>query len=134
VARAFMHRLQDAGFTIAYDWTSHREPELADLQGRARIAENDLQGVTAADAVVVILPGGFGTHTEMGFALGQHKPVVLIAVEEILLEGPHPIPFYYAPGVIRFIGPEAEDQAFRYLQHFRQAEADGEERSMEVWG
>ncbi|MHB1681287.1 MAG: group-specific protein [Bacilli bacterium] len=69
--------LTDFGHTITYDWTAHgrvQGPQLSD------VAWNELHiGVQEADVVIVLLPGGMGTHTELGAALAWGKVVIVCA-------------------------------------------------------
>ena len=89
-------RLRDAlvkaGHFITYDWTTHGRVA-GERRVLWRIAVNELEiGVSGADVVLVLLPGGLGTHTEMGFALAKGIPVVLCATSEHapLFDSHHP--------------------------------------------
>ena len=78
-ARELMEMLRAAGHTITYDWAEHGPVW---REGSARLREvgmAELAGVTQADAVIALLPGGRGTHTEIGAALASGKPVLLWA-------------------------------------------------------
>ena len=61
------------GWVWSYDWTGHT---FAD--DPSTVAAEDRNGVTRADAVIVLLPGGPGCHTEMGMALGIGKPLCVV--------------------------------------------------------
>ncbi len=61
------------GWSWSYDWTGHTFDD-----DPARVAHLDMCGVTAADAVIVILPGGPGTHVELGIALGRGIHVCVV--------------------------------------------------------
>jgi nucleoside 2-deoxyribosyltransferase len=65
----------------------------------AAIAEAELQGVRDADVLVVLLPGGYGTHVEIGAALALGKPVILHSPDRKTLETPYVCVFHYHPGV-----------------------------------
>ncbi|MHB1681500.1 MAG: group-specific protein [Bacilli bacterium] len=72
--------LTAVGHVITYDWTAHgrvQGPALTD------IAWKEIHvGVQEADAVIVLLPGGMGTHTELGAALAWGKVVIVCAPDE----------------------------------------------------
>lgn len=95
---AEVRRLRDElillGHEITYDWTEHgpapdRLPE---------ICEKEMVGVTYADLVFVILPGGKGTHVELGLALGWDIPIVLVSnTEEAINPHPDSCAFYWNP-------------------------------------
>ena len=56
-----------------------------------------------ADVLIVLLPGGYGTHVEIGAALALSKPVILHAPDRKTLETPYPCVFHYHPGVKLFV-------------------------------
>jgi len=73
---AVRDRLAREGHELTYDWTTHG-PVYRD--GLARIKEvchAELEGILNADFIIVLLPGGRGTHVELGFALAVGKPVL----------------------------------------------------------
>ena len=77
--QALRDALVAAGHVITYDWTLHGSVQ---GQGEARLREvaaNELNGVRDADLVVVLLPGGRGTHAELGMANVLGKPVILFS-------------------------------------------------------
>ena len=47
--------------------------------GYADTALAEIAAVREADVLVVLLPGGYGTHVEIGAALALGKPVILHA-------------------------------------------------------
>lgn len=53
---------------ITYDWTEHGSLQHSPEQWK-EVATKELQGVLDADVVIVIMPGGRGTHVELGAAL-----------------------------------------------------------------
>jgi hypothetical protein len=81
---------------ITCDWTD--EDESSDP---AWIAKRDFDGIRRADVVIVLLPGRLGTHTEMGYALGLGKRVILVGdpwPSDLVFPGS---PFYFLDGVTR---------------------------------
>lgn len=90
-----------AGHEITHDWTNTLGYD--DAAHAAEIAEQERSGVLAADLVIVMLPGGFGTHTEMGMALAAGKRILLCSQygDEFTLES-HTPPFYWHKNVHRF--------------------------------
>ena len=94
--------LKNAGHTHTYDWTEHGSVQ---RDGDARIAEvaaNEIAGVWAADVVIVLLPGGRGTHTELGVAIGAGKQVHVHG--PMLDASGRTCAFYHAPNVTRHYG------------------------------
>ena len=93
------------GHELTYDWTHHGSVQ---REGQARIsqvAELERCGVTSADLVIVLLPGGRGTHAELGIALGFGVPVLLHAPDDEPFSGAETCAFYHAAGVHRVSGP-----------------------------
>lgn len=117
--RSLTRMLQAAGrHRLTYDWTAHEA--YRDADHRAELARADLAGVAAADCLVVLLPGGAGTHAELGFALGlraayhptRAPKVVVWSWDGSHFEAPNAPPFYFADGVERVTGPLADLVAY----------------------
>lgn len=88
------------GHNITYNWMRHGSVQDEDDERIAQVAKAELCGVRDADFVVVLLPGGRGTHTELGAALALGKPVLLYASEDSdLISDGRICSFYLAPGV-----------------------------------
>jgi len=100
VARArVIDELRCRGHTITFDWAEHTDLPLEEA------GCCDILGVREADVLIVLLPGGRGTHVELGIALGTDVPAVIVAMSEGI-EGWIPgnadqgqCPFYVVPGV-----------------------------------
>ena len=61
--------LQTMGHEISYDWTLHGSVKSVSKERLQQVAMLELDGILEADFVVVLLPGGNGTHLEFGFAI-----------------------------------------------------------------
>jgi nucleoside 2-deoxyribosyltransferase len=95
-ANALSEALKVVGWERTFVWTD--QPG-AGPEARAATAEAELKGVRDADILVVLLPGGFGTHVEIGAALALGKKVLLHSPDQKTLETPYPCVFHYHPGV-----------------------------------
>ena len=85
---------------ITYNWTE--QPLLPVTEKLLReSAVEEIKGVNSADYVVAILPGGYGTHVEIGAALAQDKPVFLVVPNDRLFldVNKNSVPFYKHPNV-----------------------------------
>ena len=76
--------LEMHGHILTYDWTT--ENNGGDLRGvpldvQARIGAEEMRGIAEADFVVVLLPGGFGTHAEIGAAYITSKPTFIHSID-----------------------------------------------------
>jgi hypothetical protein len=58
-----------------------------------------------ADFLIVLLPGGKGTHVELGIALAQHKRVYLYSANEDINDFSKTSTFYFLEEIIPYIGP-----------------------------
>lgn len=102
-----LNRMCDCRLT--YDWTRHGSVQKLGQKAIEQTAKNEISGVLAADVVLVLLPGGRGTHTELGIAIGQRRTIFILGTEEDFnpTEG-RTCAFYYAPHVHRVTGGNKE--------------------------
>lgn len=63
------------GHSITYDWTKHGSVKETSLERITEVAVLEFNGVRDADFVVVIWPGGRGTHVELGMAIALCKKI-----------------------------------------------------------
>ena len=61
---------------LSYDWTTHGQ--VSDLDRLQDIARNEVNGVLSAKCILAVMPGGRGTHYEMGVAWAMKKPIILL--------------------------------------------------------
>ena len=92
--------LKKWGHEISYDWTLHGSVKSVSRERLREVASLELDGVSQADFVVVLLPGGKGTHLELGFAMARGKKVFLHTEDSLVFElGPQTNAFYHHPDV-----------------------------------
>ncbi|HEX4839785.1 MAG TPA: nucleoside 2-deoxyribosyltransferase [Rhabdochlamydiaceae bacterium] len=114
LSRAPAHRIvKDAlticGYEISYDWTLHGSVKSVSKERLREVAILELEGIAKADFVVVLLPGGGGTHLELGFAIAKGKKVFLHCEDSLVFElGPQTNAFYHHPDVTRLCCPLSE--------------------------
>jgi hypothetical protein len=65
-AAAISEALKQDGWERTFAWTSE---EPSGHEQYAALAQKELDGVVGADLLIVLLPGGYGTHVEIGAAL-----------------------------------------------------------------
>ena len=97
------------GWEQTYDWTIHG-CVLGDEKALRDVAKKELYGAAQADLVIVLLPGGRGTHTELGIALMSGCEIVLHSEEPAPFDvnSPETRSFYWIPGVERVCCPWEE--------------------------
>jgi nucleoside 2-deoxyribosyltransferase len=94
-AAPLLQALKAQGWVRTFEWTD----DGIDPARYADAAVKELAGVREADVVIVLLPGGRGTHVEIGAALALGKPVILYAPDRDTLTKPYPCVFHYHPSV-----------------------------------
>jgi Nucleoside 2-deoxyribosyltransferase len=98
--------LKKWGHEIAYDWTLHGSVKSVNKERLREVALLDLSGVSQADFVIVLLPGGNGTHLELGFAIATGKRIFLHTEDPLAFElGPQTNAFYHHPDITRLLCP-----------------------------
>jgi hypothetical protein len=100
--------LKSRGHEHTYDWTVH-----GDIRGEgefrmSEVAFNELRAVRDAELVVVLLPGGTGTHTELGVAIATrgNKRIILWSEEgDEFNYDERACTFYFHPSIERIVCP-----------------------------
>lgn len=115
--RAMQREMGSRGHGITFDWTGLPRAALGGEDTLASISALELAGVREAHVLIGLLPGGRGTHVELGAALGLRIPAVLYAEDttnpQILApsqaDGQGCL-FYHADGVVEVVtGPWSQE-------------------------
>ncbi|RKJ40593.1 group-specific protein [Acutalibacter sp. 1XD8-33] len=104
----FARRLREQGWEQTYDWT-RIPPEAVTPEHLKEIARLEERAIREADVVVILLPGGRGTHVELGMALALGKRVYLCAAGAEAFAPESAVGFYHLPGVVRLTGTDEEN-------------------------
>jgi nucleoside 2-deoxyribosyltransferase len=92
-------------YTITYDWTVHGSVKLSTVERLADVSLKETRGVLSADIVIVLLPGGYGTHAELGMALGSGKQVLIHSNNnDVFTACDKTCAFYHHPNVTKIVG------------------------------
>ncbi|MCQ1957861.1 hypothetical protein NNX39_15305 [Arthrobacter sp. zg-Y826] len=94
--------LESKGYVNAYDWTQNasvRDAGTATLDDLRSIGQQERDAVMGADVVVILLPGGKGTHVELGIAIAQGRRTILHAADEDINNPETTSTFYHLPEV-----------------------------------
>jgi len=103
--------LNAAGHQRTYDWTGHGDVSKADPAFKRHVAASESTGVLEAELVVLLLPGRFGTHAELGMALATsgNKRILLWSETPAPFDGTEGFcVFYHHPAVERLVCPFEE--------------------------
>lgn len=104
-AAPLLDALNVEGWKQTFAWSNRDEHGPC---GYADIAQAELSGVREADVLIVLLPGGFGTHVEIGAALALGKRIILHAPDRKTLETPYPCVFHYHPLVTLLVSQHVD--------------------------
>jgi hypothetical protein len=109
--------LVEKGHQITYDWTITGNEKSSSLERLNEIAHVMLEdGVKGAELIVVILPGGKGTHTELGAGLAYGKQVLLYSDDpECFMACEKTCGFYYHTNVSQFTEMNGLMRAFEKM-------------------
>ena len=103
--------LTAGGHQRTYDWTTHGDVSKADPAFKRHVAASESHGVLDAELVVLLLPGRFGTHAELGMALAsaENKRILLWSESPAPFDGTEGFcVFYHHPAVERVVCPFEE--------------------------
>lgn len=96
------NQLISKGFIQTYDWTKNAKAKSKNsltLKDLREIGQHEKDAVLKSDIVIVLLPGGKGTHIEFGIALGQGKKVYLHSLNGEVNDLENTSTFYHLPEV-----------------------------------
>jgi nucleoside 2-deoxyribosyltransferase len=92
--------LNGMGHSITYDWTLHGPVWKRGIETIRQVAANEENGIHDADVVFVLLPGGRGTHVELGMAIAVNTSVIIWSSnKDTLTASPETCAFYHSNNV-----------------------------------
>ena len=102
--RELSDKLKSAGWIQTFDWTMHLSEELTvDFLGE--MGQMEFTGVKDADIVILLIPGGRGTHTELGMAIALNKIIYLCHEDSAYFDDTNNTStFYWLPQVNKLNG------------------------------
>lgn len=92
--------LESKGYVNTYDWTQNASVRGAGAVtvGELRsIGQHERDAVMSADVVVILLPGGKGTHVELGIAIAQGTRTILHSPDGAINDLETTSTFYHLP-------------------------------------
>lgn len=99
--------LDSKGYVNTYDWTRNAKAlneKAFTFEDLRDIGQKERDALLNADVVVVLLPGGKGTHIEMGIAIGQAKRIILHSPDDAINNFETTSTFYHLPEVEKCYG------------------------------
>lgn len=115
--RRLREHLDSQGHECTYDWTTHGSVQGKGEAVMGQTADDELYGVEQAELVIVLLPGGRGTHVELGAALASTARILIVAAGDEALRGKdgRHCAFYFAHGVERYLCSDPIEAVDKYL-------------------
>ena len=104
LAKDMLAFIEGRGHIPVYDWTAHGDVRGQGEERLVEVAAFESAAVRDAEFMLVMLPGGYGTHTELGIALGtrSNKRILLwSATGKEFTDGPDTCVFYHHRSVER---------------------------------
>lgn len=91
------------GFKHTFDWTKgiHQEDSFENML-RYSLAEK--KAIEDADIVIFLLPGGRGTHIEIGMAIALEKKIYICSSDSSDFDEEHTVNFYELPNITKLVG------------------------------
>lgn len=105
-AKRYADALEAAGMTLALDWWKYHPANMPSTfrPDLSAIALAEVAAIVSSSVLIVLMPGGRGTHTELGVAIASGASVVLVGPE--VGDTDHAaVPFYWLPNVMRVAMP-----------------------------
>jgi len=97
--------LKARGWEHTYDWTVHGSVQKCGEKRLEDVAEKEIDGVRRAEIVIILLPGGRGTHAELGAAIISGKRIFIHAYDDsFYLQDGNTCAFYWNKNVTRITG------------------------------
>jgi nucleoside 2-deoxyribosyltransferase len=101
------NQLVNKGYVHTYDWTKNaqgRDEKTFTFEDLKEIGQKEKDAVIDSDFIVVLLPGGKGTHIEFGIALGLGKKILLYSPDAAIDQVEETSTFYHLPEVEKCYG------------------------------
>lgn len=97
IVRLVSEKLIKNGWHHTYDWTQNNRA--CSLEALQKIGTLERQAVAESDVVIVILPGGKGSHIELGMAIAWQKSTFLYSPNFEAMNMETTSTFYHLPEV-----------------------------------
>lgn len=97
IVRVVSEKLMNNGWHHTYDWTQNNRA--CSLEALQKIGMLEKQAVADSDVVIVILPGGKGSHIELGMAIAWQKKTFLYSPNFEAMDMETTSTFYHLPEV-----------------------------------
>lgn len=94
--------LTSLGYVETYDWTVHGDIRKCGADAMTDTVMKEMDGIRRADFVVVMLPGGRGTHAEIGIAMALDRRTFIIGDSKYFADDGGTSIFYWGDRISRY--------------------------------
>ncbi len=107
IVNYFSQELKKHGWKHTYNWAENisENETLEDLKEHSILEE---KAINESDVVIIILPGGRGTHVELGIAVALNKKIYLCTENKDDFSIENTVPFYESPKIEKIFGTKDE--------------------------
>lgn len=99
----FSKKLQEIGWKHTYNWTENVKGNET-IEDLIEYATVEQKAIKESDVVIIILPAGRGTHTELGMAIALNKKVYLYSNKKEEFDAENTVAFYNLPSIQKIFG------------------------------
>ena len=99
----FSKKLQNYGWQHTYNWAENIK-ENETIEDLIEYSKLEQKGIEEADAVIIILPAGRGTHIELGMAIALNKKIYLYSSQKEEFDIENTVNFYQFTSFKRIVG------------------------------
>ena len=97
-------KLKEAGWKHTYNWADNILG-YETLENLIEFSNLEIQGINDADIVIILLPGGRGTHIELGMSLALNKKIYLYSNDDnVFKDAKETVNFYQLPSIVKLTG------------------------------
>ena len=97
--------LRSAGHENTYDWTTHGSIQGEGKEILKKTMLNELNGVKEADMLIVLFPGGRGSHVELGMGIAFNHTIVLCSDSfDLFQSDDKTCVFYWGENIFQCVG------------------------------
>lgn len=100
--------LEENGWEHTFNWTKYID-NYETTEDLIKYSNLEQEGIANSDVVIILLPGGRGTHIELGISLALNKKIFLCSSNKDEFSLENTVNFYQLPKITRLVGSADEN-------------------------
>lgn len=100
--------LEENGWEHTFNWTKYID-NYETTEDLIKYSNLEQEGIANSDVVIILLPGGRGTHIELGISLALNKKIFLCSSNKDEFSLENTVNFYQLPKITRLVGSVDEN-------------------------